>query len=65
MNTTYGMADEHGQLIGYFDAADDDAAREHGRAWLANRPTSACVEIWPDTRDELGGLPPSFIVEAS
>lgn len=59
---TYGYADEHGTLIGYFDAPDDDGASSLARDWLATRPACTCVEVWRDERDEDGELPESFTV---
>lgn len=60
---TYGMADEHGVLVTYFDAIDDADARGRAGDWLAGRPGAKCVEVWFDGRDDQGELPPSFFVQ--
>lgn len=60
--TTYGFADADGALIGYFPAADQGAAEAYASEWLEHHPGATCVEVWPDTRNEDGTLPPSFVV---
>ena len=51
---TYGMADEDGVLIALFQAADDTAATDRAKNWLAGRPSAMCVEVWLDGRDDQG-----------
>jgi hypothetical protein len=60
---TYGFSDAHGNEIGYFDAADQDAAETYAAEWLERHPRTASVEVWRNERDVEGELPPSFTVE--
>lgn len=60
---TYGFADEHGNLIGYTQHADDDDARLAAQARADAR--GGAVEWWPDVRDDDGDLPPSRVAVPS